>query len=345
MTFNFGAAMNKYGMFGLCMVSFLVVFSFIRLSEFELADNGHQRIIRFEHHQSLLEGTLILPPGKISPPLVLLVHGDGAQDRWSAGGYIPLVNFLVSRGIAVYSWDKPGVGASSGNWLAQSMSDRAEEAASALRKLKQEPELNHSDIGFLGFSQAGWVVPNASQQVKTDFVILVGAAINWRTQGIYYMGQRLKSEGLSAENIVKAKQREATAFDWQFTEEAAASPCSSGCTRQDFERRNSHADARKDISAMQTPVMILMGEDDRNVDPHETISVWSEDLPAKTPRCIRLVADSTHGLLRSEWFDYQLSSQWPWWKQGGFLLAGQQAYSPGSLSAISSWVLNQQCHK
>ncbi|WP_422527828.1 hypothetical protein [Serratia fonticola] len=96
---------------------------------------------------------------------------------------------------------------------------------------------------------------------------------------------------------------------------------------------------------MQTPVMILMGADDRNVDPHETIAVWSEELPAKTPRCIRRGADATHGLLRSEWFDYQLSSQWPWWKQGGFLLAGQQAYSPGSLSAISAWILNQQCHE
>ncbi|WP_447887723.1 alpha/beta hydrolase family protein [Serratia fonticola] len=168
--------MNKYGIFGFCMVSFLVVFSLIRLSEFELSDDGHQRTISFEHHQDILEGTLILPSGKISPPLVLLVHGDGAQDRWSEGGYIPLVNFLVAQGVAVYSWDKPGVGASSGNWLAQTLSDRAEEAASAL-------------------------------------------------------------------------------------------------------------------------------------------------------------------------FDYQLSSQWPWWKQGGFLLAGQQAYSPGSLSAISAWILNQQCHE
>lgn len=337
--------MNRYGIFGCCMVSFLIVFSLIRLSEFELSDDDHQRTIRFEHHQDVLEGTLILPPGKISPPLILLVHGDGAQDRWSEGGYIPLVKFLVAQGIAVYSWDKPGVGASSGNWLAQTLPDRADEAASALIKLKQEPEFKHSNIGFLGFSQAGWVVPKASQRVKTDFVILVGAAINWRAQGIYYTGQRLQSEDLSAENIVKAQAHEAAAFDSQFTQEEAASPCISRCTRQDFERRNSQADARKDISAMQTPVMILMGADDRNVDPHETTAVWSEELPAKTPRCIRLIADATHGLLRSEWFDYQLSSQWPWWKQGGFLLSGQHAYSPGSLRAISDWILSQQCHE
>lgn len=65
--------MNRYGIFGFCMVSFLVVFSLIRLSEFELSDDAHQRTINFEHHQDILEGTLILPPGKISPPLVVLV--------------------------------------------------------------------------------------------------------------------------------------------------------------------------------------------------------------------------------------------------------------------------------
>jgi alpha-beta hydrolase superfamily lysophospholipase len=26
------------------------------------------------------------------------------------GGYLPLVNFLVEEGIAVFSWDKPGIG-------------------------------------------------------------------------------------------------------------------------------------------------------------------------------------------------------------------------------------------
>jgi hypothetical protein len=48
-------------------------------------------------HNDVLAGTLILPPGKLSPPFVLLVHGDGPQDRWSEGGYIPLVKFLVSQ--------------------------------------------------------------------------------------------------------------------------------------------------------------------------------------------------------------------------------------------------------
>lgn len=57
------------------------VFFFIRLSDFDLSGYGQQRIISFQHHQDVLQGTLILPPDKKYPPVVLIVHGDGAQDR------------------------------------------------------------------------------------------------------------------------------------------------------------------------------------------------------------------------------------------------------------------------
>lgn len=85
----------------------------------------------------------------VKPVAIHLVHGDGPQDRWSEGGYIPLVKFLVSQGIAVFSWDKPGVGNSTGNWLAQTMSDRAEEAVLALKKLREQPELKKVAVVIL----------------------------------------------------------------------------------------------------------------------------------------------------------------------------------------------------
>ncbi|WP_246169893.1 lysophospholipase [Yersinia canariae] len=169
----------------------------------------------------------------------------------------------------------------------------------------------------------------SNQLTTADFAVLIGAAINWRNQGIYYSGQRLKAEGHPMPDILKAKKHEAQVFDSQFTIQVATFPCNSQCTRQDFERRNSQADAAKDISAIQTPVLILMGKDDRNVDPDETVAVWAEALPSGTYRCIKQLPGATHGLLRSEWFDYQLATQWPLWKQGLFLLLGKYSYSPG----------------
>ncbi|EOC1281802.1 alpha/beta hydrolase [Cronobacter turicensis] len=140
----------------------LVMIIMWRLTVFEANSLPYSRVITFTHNEDILEGTLTLPAGVSSPPVVVLIHGDGAQDRWSQGGYLPLVNDLLAKGIAVYSWDKPGVGESRGNWLAQTMRDRSDEATVALKTLKKQPELLQSRFGFLGFSQAGWVVPQAA---------------------------------------------------------------------------------------------------------------------------------------------------------------------------------------
>ncbi|MGL9751641.1 MAG: alpha/beta hydrolase family protein [Symbiopectobacterium sp.] len=82
----------------------------------------------------------MLPDNKHNQPVVLLVHGDGAQDSWSDGGHLPLVNTLVAQGIGVVSWDKPGVAASTSNWLAQTLRDRADEVVAALHALSARPE-------------------------------------------------------------------------------------------------------------------------------------------------------------------------------------------------------------
>lgn len=322
----------------ICVLLAGVVFVLQRLEEFTLPDGTQQRALSFSHGEDRLQGTLILPAGKTSPPVVLLVHGDAAQDRWSAGGYLPLVNDLVSRGIAVYSWDKPGVGESQGNWLAQTMADRAGEAAAAFSALKAQPELAHSRMGFLGFSQAGWVLPQASLQAKADFSVMVGAAINWRRQGLYFMRNRLAFEGHDPADITQRVAAEDAAYDRTFSAAAVAAPCESVCTRDDFERRNARSDALADIARMTTPVMLLMGDDDRNVDADESLRLWGSALPATTPRCLLRVPGATHGLLRSRWFDYPLTTQWPLWKQGAFLLAGRHAYAPGALTAMAQWI-------
>lgn len=105
--------------------------------------------------------------------------------------------------------------------------------------------------------QASWVVPQASQMAPTDFSVLIGAAINWQNQDIYYTGQRIKYEGYSEVDVRNAKKREADDFDKQFTEKTVILPCNSLSTRKDFERRNSLVDSTKDISGVHTPVLIL----------------------------------------------------------------------------------------
>ncbi|MDW6093904.1 alpha/beta hydrolase family protein [Vibrio rhizosphaerae] len=327
----------------LLLVVLIFLFMVFRFLTFGLENTGTQRTLSFTHGSDVLSGTLILPPHVVSPPFVVFIHGDGPQDRWSNGGYVPLVRFLVSNGIAVYSWDKPGVGLSSGNWFAQTMFDRSVEAATAMKQLRELPELRNSRGGYLGFSQAGWVVPKASQLTKTDFAVLVGAAINWRSQSIYYTGERLKLEHYAVDAIKEAQKKAELAFNEQFSIAKASEPCASICTRADFERRNSQSDARKDISEMHTATLLLMGEQDRNVDHTETVDVWHRLLPRDVSRCIKQLPNATHGLLRSELFDYQLSSQWPVWKEYLFVLFGRYSYSPNAFNIMAHWIKDQQC--
>ncbi|GAA5107724.1 CocE/NonD family hydrolase [Orbus sasakiae] len=327
------------------IIAFLASFFLYRLSDFDLSGYPDQRIIQINYHHQILEGTLLFPPNKEhSPTAVILVHGDGPQDRFSDGGYTPLIKHLLKNGIAVFSWDKPGVGSSQGNWLAQTMHDRANETAFILELLRLQPELKNSRIGLMGFSQAGWVIPQASHLSKPDFSLLLGPAINWREQGFYYIYQRLKLSGLECSQITSQLQHERTNYDKVFTQSEIVKPCESICTRFDFERRNALIDATNDITNMVTPVMILVGKDDINVDPLQTVQVWSSNLPKQTPHCIKIVRNATHSLLNSDWFNYQQASQWPWWHEALFILAGSSAYSPNVLNDISDWVLHQQCH-
>ncbi|EKY3246045.1 alpha/beta hydrolase family protein [Cronobacter dublinensis] len=314
-----------------------------RLAIFDAQSLPQAHTVTFIHNGNPLQGTLTLPDSVQHPPVALLVHGDGAQDRWSQGGYLPLVNTLLANGIAVFSWDKPGVGESGGNWLAQTMRDRSDEAVQAMTTLRKIPALSHSRFGFLGFSQAGWVVPKAAALAHADFAVIVGGAINWRDQGSYFLETRLALSGHTPSEIAQAIQNDRLDFARRYTAPTVSRPCAGRCTRDDFERRNALADARADITQMKIPVMVLMGANDRNVRPGETLTVWAATLPPATPRCLRMMDGATHGLLKSRWYDYQLPSQWPWWAQALFLLSGEHAYAPGAPEAIATWIHTQQC--
>jgi dienelactone hydrolase len=160
------------------------------LSDFDLSEHS-VRDVSFQLGDMVLSGTLVMPRDVSSPPIAVIVHGDGAQDRFSNGGYFPLVNTLVDAGIGIFSWDKAGVGASTGNWLNQTMDDRADEALAALQAISKLDDVNLDQIGFLGFSQAGWVLPRVANRSTPAFTVIVGGAVSWRDQGTYYSRVRM----------------------------------------------------------------------------------------------------------------------------------------------------------
>jgi dipeptidyl aminopeptidase/acylaminoacyl peptidase len=70
--------------------------------------------ITFQSGEFTLVGDLRTPAGRGPFPVVLFVHGSGDADRTMFGLYLPVMERMLRAGYAVFSWDKPGYGKSTG---------------------------------------------------------------------------------------------------------------------------------------------------------------------------------------------------------------------------------------
>ncbi|MEL7214241.1 MAG: alpha/beta fold hydrolase [Pseudomonadota bacterium] len=318
----------------LSVVLLLVAFV-LRLADHDL-NARMQAPFTFSTPTAQLSGTLWQPD---TPPraAVVLVHGDGSQDRTSAGGYAPFINVLLDAGIAVAAWDKPGIGASTGDWLAQSMTDRQAETRAALAALSERID---APTGALGFSQAGWVLPGLTEE-EASFLVLIGPAISWRDQGAYYTRTRLEREGRSDAEIASTLAGNAAENEALFAPTATYDSTSDLTeARWAFIQRNRTADARTDLGNIQQPLLALWGADDLNVDARTDAAIYRATIQAPHPDTeIALVPSATHGLLKSGPYNGQLTSEWPWHAQARFIIEGRYAFAPGVLDRISNWIL------
>jgi pimeloyl-ACP methyl ester carboxylesterase len=98
-----------------------------------------------------------------------LLPASGAEDREYL---LPFAHFLVRRGVAVLGYDKRGVGSSTGDWKTERFDDLARDATAAYAYLRTRPEIDRSQIGLLGLSQAGWVMPLAAVRAQGIAILL-----------------------------------------------------------------------------------------------------------------------------------------------------------------------------
>ena len=123
-------------------------------------------------------GDLRLPEGTAPFPVVLFVHGSGPADRTEFGAYLPIMERMLRLGYAVFSWDKPGTGESTGQINeGRVLHQRAQIILDAIEVMKKRPDIDHPRIGLWGSSQGGYVMPLALSQTKDiAFMICVSCA-------------------------------------------------------------------------------------------------------------------------------------------------------------------------
>jgi len=139
-----------------------------------------------------LAGTLWRPP---TPRALILMHpGSGPSDRHNDVLFPPIRAALLDVGAAVCSFDKRGVGGSSGSWLDADIETQASDLVASLAVARDAvPDV---PVGLFGHSQGGWVVLAAAEAARPDFVITnSGPAVTPREQETYSTTQRLRGLG------------------------------------------------------------------------------------------------------------------------------------------------------
>jgi pimeloyl-ACP methyl ester carboxylesterase len=134
----------------------------------KLVANDHVEVpVHFRCVGAVLAGTLFMPQRRGPFPAVVYIHGSGPANRWT--WKVPWVRTLVGAGIAFFSYDKRGVGESQGTCCPGDLSHfdlPAADAVGAVNALRKRPDIRPRQIGFLGTSQAGWVIPLAIARAR-----------------------------------------------------------------------------------------------------------------------------------------------------------------------------------
>ncbi len=205
-----------------------------------------------------LVGRLYLPIGEGPFPAVVMVHGSGFRTRDES---VNLATRLVDTGIAVFRYDKRGVGDSGGAYEGVSTGNSNEilrllaaDAVNAIHFLQTFPEIDPQKIGLFGNSQAGWIMPiSAASSSDVAFaVLLVGPTVSVGIENRYSSLTREKASNTTAENL------DAISLDLA-----------------EFDGQHGY-DPRSFIEAINVPALWVLGGRDASIPTRETLAILEE---------------------------------------------------------------------
>jgi pimeloyl-ACP methyl ester carboxylesterase len=254
--------------------------------------------VRFTNGDVQLAGTLITPSARKKHPAIILVHASGAATREQV---LPLARFLVRHGMAVLGYDKRGVGRSTGDWNTASFDDLATDVVAAFEHLKTRSDIDGAQIGLIGWSQAGWIMPLAAIRTKEiAFLISVsGAGVSAAETTIDQAQNEMTANGMRPPvieqviGLMKLQYRFAqTGQGWEeyaatrakiaarMGAPPAAFPGSPDDPSWQFMRRIYFHDPAPTLRRLQTPTLAIFGALDNNIMAEKNKAAWESALKA-----------------------------------------------------------------
>lgn len=145
-----------------------------------------ERKLEFGNKHYPLQGTLTVPTGVVKPPVVVLVHGSGPNDRDETmdGNKVfrDLAWGLASMGIAVFRYDKrtyvygKELAAAQKQGKPFDVDDEVtDDAVMAVKRMQSNALVDGNNVFVLGHSLGGMMAPRIVQRSKARGMILMAA--------------------------------------------------------------------------------------------------------------------------------------------------------------------------
>jgi uncharacterized protein len=194
---------------------------------------------------AMLAATITEPVGAGPHPGIVVVHGAEPGERYF---YDIWVGIYTGLGLDVLTYDKRGIGSSTGRYPGEYPTDEAlqvyaDDASAALGFLAAWPGVEPKRVGFHGGSQGGWTVPLAiAKHAGAAFAILVSAPAT--TVGQTNLWSDYSGGGSHAPSASQSEMEAAVRADHSGYDPAPA------------------------LAAMNVPALWLLGTNDRTVPTH-----------------------------------------------------------------------------
>jgi pimeloyl-ACP methyl ester carboxylesterase len=300
--------------------------------------------IDFQSGKFKLVGELRMPLEGENHPAIIMLHGSGGATRNGRVPFIPLIEIFLRNGYAVFSWDKPGSGESTGDF-SDELTQRAEILVDGIKVLTEHPSIDPDRIGLWGISQAGWVMPLAIEQSEdVAFMIVVsGGAEDSIEQMAYQVGQQVVCKGGSQEQEALVEQywaqmNKATLYeDYREAAEVLVEiPQIQAAYNLSLNEKENWKAWPRDIDAFidpmeviehtTIPMLVFYGELDKNIDPVQGAEAYEAALQSAGNQDyqIEVLPNVGHVLTPA--------------KTGCLNEAGGSTYTPEYLEILEEWL-------
>lgn len=245
-----------------------------------------------------LAGTLTLPRTGRPCPAVVLISGGGAHDRDYSilrhSPFLVLADYLTRCGIAVLRFDDRGVGDSSGDRSQATSEDYAQDVIVGVNFLMGRKEIDPHRIGLIGHSEGGTIAALVAAQARdVALIVMMGTpGLPGREYNLQYEESLGRSLGQSEEaiaaknafqervfNVVLREKDQRVAEDklrkiYEELDKQIPGDRKKAAIKRvlsPWYRFNLTHDPSITLSAVNCPVLAIIGEKDMQVPPEGNI--------------------------------------------------------------------------